>query len=720
MRVDKICYNLLFFIVLLCPFLCINFVNAEEELKICTKSEAFKEWEKLSDLQKQTAIMPPYCEKENDGISNVVLKFKDNFNVIYDAKSLPSRFDIRDKSYRTGIRDQKSTGACWAFSVTTGLEIFADIKLGKDDVYSPRHIEYASTRKFKDEFMNEFGYNRNVGDGGNFYMSSSYLANGVGPIPESEMPFEDNEEPINISEIKNKTQLLDVNNIVLNYGIEGDACTTREISDIKNYIYNNGSVMTTVYMNEYPMYFNSNTSAAYYNGKEQINHAVLIVGWDDNYSKNNFSASNRPSKDGAWIVQNSYGTDFGDDGYFYVSYQDVRVCDFIMVIDGVDEEIEDNKYIYDTLGYLSQMGYEVNEEAYNEAYIMNVFNKSVSGSELLKEVTFGTTGTGRYEIYYYPNRGNNVTVNDMTLVGQGDIGYSGYVTHKFENPILIDQSIKRFSVVVRYIMDTTTMPIPLMSNKHPKYIYADVGNSRSYSSAFGTTWYDLSQKNSVASLKAFTDNVGYSLKLTDAKSSKESSSYKVNIGATHSGIEVSKLSVVVKNSKGMNQTVSNLSLNSSNITFNLSGNTLDGIYTAKVSYDGNLIENLSFVVGDILVSDVFAIDQNNWIVYVQPNTSQKQFASGVYGLKDTTFTSSGSLVKTGNKADKYTIVVMGDVNGDGLARMNDVMIISKYTVEGTGLEYKYNMLAADVNKDGSVKMNDVMKISAYTVIGGTL
>ena len=70
--------------------------------------------------------------------------------------------------------------------------------------------------------------------------------------------------------------------------------------------------------------------------------------------------------------------------------------------------------------------------------------------------------------------------------------------------------------------------------------------------------------------------------------------------------------------------------------------------------------------------------------------------------------------------DDYIIILRGDVTGDGLVKVNDVMKISKYTVEGTGLENRYFMKAADVTNDSLVKVNDVMKISKYTVEGGTL
>ncbi len=46
------------------------------------------------------------------------------------------------------------------------------------------------------------------------------------------------------------------------------------------------------------------------------------MGWDDNYSKDNFNANIRPSKNGAWLIKNSWGDYNSEGGYFWISYED--------------------------------------------------------------------------------------------------------------------------------------------------------------------------------------------------------------------------------------------------------------------------------------------------------------------------------------------------------------------------------------------------------------
>lgn len=77
-------------------------------------------------------------------------------------------------------------------------------------------------------------------------------------------------------------------------------------------------------------YYGKNHEAYNCNSARQTaNHIVAIVGWDDSYSKDNFNSGSRPSRDGAWIVKNSWGNQEGSNGYTYISYEDKSLCEFV-------------------------------------------------------------------------------------------------------------------------------------------------------------------------------------------------------------------------------------------------------------------------------------------------------------------------------------------------------------------------------------------------------
>lgn len=163
----------------------------------------------------------------------------------------------------------------------------------------------------------------------------------------------------------------------------------KDYDTIKRMIYTYGGVQSSFYStleNDYShsKEYNANTSSYYYAGTDEPNHDVVIVGWDDQYSKTNFNT--QPENDGAFICQNSWGKSFGEDGYFYISYEDSNIGVNNIVYTRVDDSDNyDSIYQSDKLGWVGTIGY--NED---EAYFANVFE--AASDEMLKAVSFYATG----------------------------------------------------------------------------------------------------------------------------------------------------------------------------------------------------------------------------------------------------------------------------------------------------------------------------------------
>ena len=731
-NVSKILYFILILTFFSLSFCCVDIVNASDNdsIKECEYTEEYLNWLKLSDEEKKNTIRPEMCAYDN---STNRLKHSLDLQTTRLKAALPTSYDLRDTEYMSVMKDQMSTGQCWAFSGTTALEIFTKVSLGLDYVYSPRHIEYATTRYFLNGEENEWGFNRGPGDGGHTGFLAGYFSSQVGPVLESEMPFENNENYIEISEIQNKTKLIDVNGMVKDGSGIYSPCTSEHILKMKEQIYNSGSVVSSVYVTDDVMYLNQKTSALYYNGSNYSNHSITVIGWDDDYSRDSFSALNKPTNNGAWIVQNSYGEDSMDNGFFYVSYEDERICSSYLSFVDIDTEIEDNAYMYDKLGANSALGWDDSSGNMSGiGYGMNIFTKGAK-KELLKEVSFVTYGPGTYKIYYKEGDASTTSVSNMTEIASGSLDYRGYYTHHFEEPIIIDSSVTKFSIVVYWDLSINMYPIAAASNQSFDYQYLEIVDNVSYVSGSGRagTWIDMYNSNYVLCIKAFTDDIKYTF-TTSGNTVTEGNRGNVVLNVTYNNVEVdiSKLKYVVRDLSGSEITDFNVShstnseglLNASKLDFY---NSLDnGNYQLYVYYDGSYVETVRFSVEFGIISDVYTVSRTDGVIYISSPVQVSTFLNNINGNEGTVYKAgvlvTSGYVSTGMTVDDYVIILKGDVTGDGLIKVNDVMMISKYTVEGTGLDNIYLLKAADVTGDNFVKVNDVMKISKYTVEGGTL
>ena len=158
--------------------------------------------------------------------------------------------------------------------------------------------------------------------GGNADKATAYLVRWAGPVLESEDPYPNKGgSPRNLSPVRHVQKVLwlpyrenALDNATIKYAV-------REYGAVFATYHHQGEG-TSGGVNPYKdsPYWKADEAAYYMGSYQQANHAVCIVGWDDNYPKEIFNQ--HVMNDGAFICQNSWGTYFGDDGIFYVSYED--------------------------------------------------------------------------------------------------------------------------------------------------------------------------------------------------------------------------------------------------------------------------------------------------------------------------------------------------------------------------------------------------------------
>ncbi|MCA1808310.1 MAG: hypothetical protein LC725_02435, partial [Lentisphaerae bacterium] len=247
------------------------------------------------------------------------------------ARALPTSFDLRTAGKVTAIRDQGQEGACWSFAAYGSMESCLLVKNAGTWDFSENHM------------VNLHGGDWGRNDGGNEFLATAYLARWTGPVLETEDPYPSTTSPAGLRPRKHIQQVIYLP-------------ARRSAGDnnaIKQALMDYGALYTSMYAGNY---LNEATAGYYYNGTKSPNHAVTIVGWDDNYSKNNFKTT--PPGNGAFIVKNSWGTGWGASGYFYASYHDTKFgSENAAFMNAEATSNYDKVYQYDPLGMVTGFGY---------------------------------------------------------------------------------------------------------------------------------------------------------------------------------------------------------------------------------------------------------------------------------------------------------------------------------------------------------------------------
>lgn len=444
-------------ILLLCLIIIIfpirKFADEEIELQIVDVPEytdEYKKWLEIPDNEKSNYIEPQIYE--DSGNFNLRAKANSNSENMVGNSNLPTNYT---REYYGDVKDQGETNTCWAYSATTVFEsnYFFTNSIKKE--FSPMHMEYATSRDY-----NSKGFNREIDTGGNINIALAYATNGIGLVLNSAI----GNKSITSSLIDNINSTQKVS----------DYIELNSQDEVKNYIYNYGVVSAYTYLNK--NYFSSklvdyNYDLAYCctNDDENANHAVTIIGWDDNYTNTSF-----PGKIGAYKVLNSYGASFGNNGVYYILYDDIFVKDALFY--GVTKT---NDIDYDYIYQYDEYGCVSNLTMGSSVYVANVFDrKDLAQKEQLTEVSFNLPMAQSVVVYINANN-KDMTIGNTTDSFTTDVLDKGYHTIKLDNPI--DLTGNGFSVIIKY---SNKIPIERKSDSSFSWCYTAISNSgESYISA---------------------------------------------------------------------------------------------------------------------------------------------------------------------------------------------------------------------------------------------
>ncbi|MGQ9730181.1 MAG: lectin like domain-containing protein [Candidatus Zipacnadales bacterium] len=385
--------------------------------------------------------------------------------VAYDLRTIPEKL--------SPIHHQGSCGSCWTFSTMASLESW--LRPGDPWDFSENNLK------------NRHGFDLGPCAGGNATIATAYLLRWDGPVSEADDPY----SPTSTSSPSG----LPVRKHVQEVLFLPTRTDSLDNDIIKNAILTYGAVHTSYYHSD--AYYNSTYKTYYYSGASNPNHAVAIVGWNDAFSASKFSST--PPGNGAFIVRNSWGTNWGEEGYFYVSYYDTQFArsEVVMFANAELPTNYEKIYSYDPLGQVGRL---------NNTWAANVFTKSAD-PERVCAVGFYTPAAGTsYEVRVYRNPTSGpVTGGTLVASETGTQTFAGYHTVVLDPPAELAASDTRFSAVV-YLSGGGTYQ-HAYEWAYPMYASgATASPGQSYYSFDGVSWGDLTSYVSSGNycIKAYT------------------------------------------------------------------------------------------------------------------------------------------------------------------------------------------------------------------------
>lgn len=375
-------------------------------------------------------------------------------------RDTPSTYDLRDLDRVTPVKNQGGWGTCWAFASCGSLE--------------SNLLRIPQTWDFSENNMaHNSGFTWGYDEGGNLWMATAYLTRWGGPVLESEDPY-DSVKRTGIAPSKHVQEVI----------VLPPRGSSLDNAAVKKAVMEYGAVYVGMHANMSSSFWNGGTNSYYYYGDQRTNHGVLIVGWDDTYNRSKFS--NNPGADGAFIVKNSWGTGWGDGGYFYVSYYDTRFGRTgDMAVFSTAEPVDNYSgiYQYDPLGSVGRVGFVSDPTT---AWFANVF--TAQADESLKAVGFYTEAANTtYEVYTGSSLGD---LTDEAPNAGGTLAHMGYHTVSLDAPVPLTNG-DEFFVAVMVNSPDTVYPIAC---EYPYLGYSDAATAspgQSYISSSGTTWEDI-------------------------------------------------------------------------------------------------------------------------------------------------------------------------------------------------------------------------------------
>jgi C1A family cysteine protease len=372
----------------------------------------------------------------------------------------PASYDLRNvggHNYVTSVKNQGNCASCWAFAAYASMESYILRTGGSQHNFSENNLK------------NRHGFVDGPCDGGTDSMTIAYLSRLAGPGREGDDPYHAWDDRATAPVTIPRQRFLH------------DAPLFDTATEIKDAVMDYGGLRACMYYDD--AYFRSSDKTYYYQGTPQLNHAVTIVGWND--------SKVTAGGPGAWLIKNSWGTTWGDSGYFWISYNDTAACKRGVSYQTQEANAVQDVYYYDTFG-------DVGES--DMPYACNVFK--TTKQEQLTAVGFYTqVDCAVYDLRIYDTWSSDFNrPSDLLASKTGAIDTGGFHVIDLDSLISLDAN-DDFVVYLMLAGGPQAIDYAL-----PGYCNSTASAGESYYSYDGNSWTDLYTWNNTSnfSIKAYT------------------------------------------------------------------------------------------------------------------------------------------------------------------------------------------------------------------------
>ena len=419
-----------------------------------------------------------------------------------------AKFDPRGGAYNFPVQNQGELGTCWAFAAANSIESYGKHFMETADYskwdISELQLAYFMYHRMADPLGGLAGDTvestiSTFNEGASSVAATYMLAGQMGAVLEADAPY----SSASVASVQGLSPDLAFSqtDFSLSHAMWLSPLDTAVIKLMLETGYQ-GSIDLSFD----PDYYNDSTASFYCSGNLTPNHEVALVGWDDNYAKENFKVGSRPVSNGAWLLKNSWGTSWGDAGYFWISYEDKSMKNVVFLGGkwGSGREVHQ----YDGTDATCKMTLD------NKGWVSNVYD--AGRDEFISGVGFYTTEHNTdYELRVYRNIiGGDPFSGELLYSHLGEAPYAGYHTWDFASDDLIG-SDENFSVCIKLdngVGDTKY----LLDKSYDFGAYTATSSTKPNQSFMGTPdnadgtgdiyWSDLDTFDAAARIKAFVRN----------------------------------------------------------------------------------------------------------------------------------------------------------------------------------------------------------------------